>query len=68
MDAHLKTQMHENPLPLSQNPKHSTKAIDERQRGIDLNLVWKLIHQMGGQISVHSDPDTKPETVLRIVV
>jgi len=46
----------------------SSKNIDERQRGIGLALVWKLIHQMGGEITVHSDPDTKPGTMFRIVV
>jgi signal transduction histidine kinase len=46
----------------------SSKNIDERQRGIGLALVWKLIHQMGGDITVHSDPDSKPGTMFRIVV
>ena len=46
----------------------STKTIDERQRGIGLALVWKLITQMGGEISVHSDPETTPGTMFRIVV
>ena len=46
----------------------SSKNIDERQRGIGLALVWKLIHQMGGEITVHSDPDVKPGTMFRIVV
>jgi len=46
----------------------SSKNIDERQRGIGLALVWKLIDQMGGNITVHSDPDTKPGTMFRIVV
>jgi signal transduction histidine kinase len=60
-------------IPLSRQKNlfaggHSTKAIDERQRGIGLNLVWKLIDQMGGTISVHSDPDTKPGSTFRIVV
>ena len=41
---------------------------DERQRGIGLNLVWKLITQMGGEITVHSDPDVAPGTMFRIVV
>jgi signal transduction histidine kinase len=46
----------------------SSKNIDERQRGIGLALVWKLIHQMGGEITVHSDPEMKPGTMFRIVV
>ncbi len=46
----------------------STKGIEERQRGIGLALVWKLIHQMGGEITVHSDPDVAPGTMFRIVV
>jgi signal transduction histidine kinase len=46
----------------------SSKNIDERQRGIGLALVWKLIHQMGGEITVHSDPDVRPGTMFRIVV
>jgi sensor histidine kinase regulating citrate/malate metabolism len=46
----------------------STKGIEERQRGIGLGLVWKLIDQMGGEITVHSDPDIKPGTMFRIVV
>ena len=47
---------------------HSTKATNERQRGIGLNLVWKLIDQMGGEISVQSDPDVSPGTLFRIRV
>jgi len=46
----------------------STKGIEERQRGIGLGLVWKLIDQMGGEITVHSDPDVAPGTMFRIVV
>jgi signal transduction histidine kinase len=46
----------------------STKGIEERQRGIGLGLVWKLIDQMGGEITVHSDPDVRPGTMFRIVV
>lgn len=46
----------------------STKGIAERQRGIGLGLVWKLIDQMGGAITVHSDPDVAPGTMFRIVV
>jgi two-component system, NarL family, sensor histidine kinase EvgS len=46
----------------------SSKNIDERQRGIGLALVWKLIHQMGGEITVHSDPEMKPGTIFRIIV
>jgi signal transduction histidine kinase len=46
----------------------STKGIAERQRGIGLGLVWKLIDQMGGEITVHSDPDVAPGTMFRIVV
>jgi signal transduction histidine kinase len=46
----------------------STKAIEERQRGIGLALVWKLVAQMGGTITVHSDPDVKPGTMFRICV
>ena len=41
---------------------------EDRQRGIGLALVWKLITQMGGEISVHSDPETTPGTMFRIVV
>ena len=46
----------------------STKGLEERQRGIGLALVWKLIDQMGGEITVHSDPDVRPGTMFRIVV
>ena len=46
----------------------STKGIAERQRGIGLGLVWKLTNQMGGAITVHSDPDVAPGTMFRIVV
>jgi signal transduction histidine kinase len=46
----------------------STKGIEERQRGIGLGLVWKLIDQMGGEITVHSDPDVRPGTMFLIVV
>jgi sensor histidine kinase regulating citrate/malate metabolism len=41
---------------------------EDSQRGIGLALVWKLIDQMGGEISVHSDPETQPGTVFRILV
>lgn len=47
---------------------HSTKGMEDRQRGMGLSLVWKLIDQMGGEISVHSDPDSQPGTMFRIVV
>lgn len=46
----------------------STKDISERQRGIGLNLVWQLIHQMGGDISVYSNPEFRPGTIFRIII
>jgi signal transduction histidine kinase len=46
----------------------SSKGMEERQRGIGLRLVWKLVDQMGGVITVHSDPDIRRGTMFRIVV
>ncbi len=46
----------------------SSKGMEERQRGIGLGLVWKLVEQMGGMITVHSDPDLRPGTMFRIVI